>query len=122
MFGARRKGHRHQGQDLTSPSGTPVVAPHTGTVAAVEYQSRGAGRYVVIDSSGEDFDYVFMHLQTGSVRVLVGDRVRTGEQIAEVGSTGESSGPHLHFEIWDGSWFAGGRPIDPLPLLRRWAR
>ena len=118
-FGARRKGHRHQGQDLAAASGTPVVAPYRGVVTAVQYQARGAGRYVVID--GEDYDYVFMHLRTGSVVVREGERVRTGQAIAEVGSTGESSGPHLHFELWEGPWYDGGHPIDPLPLLQQWA-
>ena len=118
-FGARRKGHRHQGQDLAAASGTPVVAPYRGVVTAVQYQARGAGRYVVID--GEDYAYVFMHLRTGSVVVREGERVRTGQAIAEVGSTGESSGPHLHFELWEGPWYDGGHPIDPLPLLQQWA-
>jgi murein DD-endopeptidase MepM/ murein hydrolase activator NlpD len=120
-FGAKRKGHRHQGQDLAAASGTPVVAPHAGVVEAVEYQARGAGNYVVLDSEGETYDYVFMHLRTGSTTVVVGEHVRIGQRIGEVGSTGESSGPHLHFEIWVGSWYVGGHPIDPLPLLKAWA-
>jgi murein DD-endopeptidase MepM/ murein hydrolase activator NlpD len=119
VFGAKRKGHRHQGQDLAAASGTPVVAPYRGFVTAVQYQAKGAGRYVVID--GEDYDYVFMHLRTGSIVVREGDRVRTGQVIGEVGSTGGSSGPHLHFELWVGAWYDGGHPIDPLPLLQQWA-
>jgi murein DD-endopeptidase MepM/ murein hydrolase activator NlpD len=118
-FGAKRKGHSHQGQDLAAASGTPVVAPYRGVVTAVQYQARGAGRYVVID--GEDYDYVFMHLRTGSIGVREGERVRTGQAIGEVGSTGESSGPHLHFELWVGAWYDGGHPIDPLALLQQWA-
>jgi murein DD-endopeptidase MepM/ murein hydrolase activator NlpD len=118
-FGARRKGHRHQGQDLPAASGTPVVAPYRGVVAAVQYQARGAGHYVVIHSA--DYDYVFMHLLGGSTLVAEGQRVRTGQRIASVGSSGESTGPHLHFELWLGGWFAGGDPIDPLPLLQAWS-
>ena len=118
-FGAKRPGHRHQGQDLAAASGTPVVAPYRGVVTAVQYQARGAGRYVVIH--GEDYDYVFMHLRTGSIVVREGELVRTGQEIGEVGSTGESSGPHLHFELWEGAWYDGGHPIDPLALLQQWA-
>ncbi len=122
-FGARRKGHTHQGQDLAAAQGTPLVAPRGGTIEAVEYQAGGAGHYVVLDATGEDRDYVFMHLRTGSIPVRRGQTVRTGQKIGEVGSTGGSSGPHLHFEVWvGGGWYTGGHPIDPLPLLRAWPR
>jgi murein DD-endopeptidase MepM/ murein hydrolase activator NlpD len=120
-FGAGRKGHRHQGQDLPAAIGTPVVAPHAGTIEAVDFQAKAAGNYVVLDSSGEDFSYVFMHLRTGSIDVVVGQRVRAGQRLGAVGSTGRSTGPHLHFEIWSGGWYVGGHPIDPLPLLKSWA-
>jgi murein DD-endopeptidase MepM/ murein hydrolase activator NlpD len=118
-FGAKRKGHRHQGQDLAAAAGTPVVAPYRGIVTAVQYQAKAAGHYVVID--GEDYDYVFMHLRSGSIVVQEGQRVGTGQRIGEVGSTGGSSGPHLHFEVWEGAWYGDGHPIDPLPLLQAWA-
>ena len=120
-FGAPRKGHRHQGQDLAAAEGTPVVAPRGGVVETVQYQARGAGHYVVVDGDSEDYDYVFMHLRSGSIPVVAGQRLRTGQLIGEVGNTGASSGPHLHFEIWVGGWYTGGEPIDPLPLLQSWA-
>jgi murein DD-endopeptidase MepM/ murein hydrolase activator NlpD len=119
-FGAPRSGHVHQGQDLGAAEGTPVVAPRGGAITTVAYQAGGAGNYVVLDGAGERFDYVFMHLQTGSTRVRVGQTVRTSERLASVGNTGSSSGAHLHFEIWDGAWQRGGRPVDPLPYLQRW--
>jgi murein DD-endopeptidase MepM/ murein hydrolase activator NlpD len=120
-FGAPRAGHRHQGQDLAAAEGTPVVAPRGGVVETVQYQADGAGHYVVLGGAGEDRDYVFMHLRDGSIPVSAGERVRTGQRIGEVGSTGSSTGPHLHFEIWVGGWYAGGAPIDPLPPLQEWA-
>jgi murein DD-endopeptidase MepM/ murein hydrolase activator NlpD len=119
-FGAPRPGHSHQGQDIPAPSGTPVVAPRGGTVKVIDFQKGGAGNYIVLHGEGEDLDFVFMHLRTGSIRVKEGDRVYTGQQIGEVGSTGESTGAHLHFEIWKGAWAQGGTPVDPLPFLRRW--
>ena len=122
-FGAGRRGHSHQGQDLAAAEGTPVVAPRGGVVEAVAYQAAGAGHYVVLDGAGEDRDYVFMHLVTGSIPVRKGQTVRTGQRIGQVGNTGRSFGAHLHFEVWDGlGWYAGGKPIDPLPLLRSWPR
>jgi murein DD-endopeptidase MepM/ murein hydrolase activator NlpD len=122
-FGAGRAGHSHQGQDLAAAEGTPVLAPRGGLVKAVQYQAKGAGHYVVLDGAGEEHDYVFMHLRTGSVTVREGQSVRTGQRIGEVGNTGRSFGAHLHFEVWNGAgWYSGGRPLDPLPLLQHWAR
>ena len=121
-FGAKRSGHRHQGQDLTAPVGTPVVAPRGGRVTKVDYQAGGAGHYVVLDGAGENDSYVFMHLEEGSVRVRTGQWVRTGAPLGNVGNSGASSGAHLHFEIWRGSWYGGGEPFDPYPSLRRWDR
>ena len=122
-FGAGRRGHTHQGQDVTAAEGTPVVAPRTGTVEVVRYQASGAGHYIVLDGEGEDRDYVFMHLRAGSIVVTEGQKVRIGTTLGQVGNTGVSSGPHLHFEVWvNGGWYTGGEPINPLPLLRAWAR
>lgn len=120
-FGAGRPGHKHQGQDMSAAEGTPVVAPWPGTVEVVKFQAGGAGYYVVLDGDAEDRDYVFMHLRKGSILVERGQTVGKGQPIAEVGSTGASSGPHLHFEIWvGGGWYSGGHPVDPLPLLQSW--
>lgn len=123
-FGDERGGgsRKHQGQDVAAPEGTQVRAPRGGIVKTVAYQGSGAGHYIVIDGAGENRDYVFMHLQTDSIRVRQGQRVRTGKWIANVGNTGASFGAHLHFEIWQGPWWGGGEPIDPYPLLRRWDR
>jgi murein DD-endopeptidase MepM/ murein hydrolase activator NlpD len=120
-FGAGRPGHVHQGQDILADSGTPIVAPWPGTVRFVKFQAGGAGYYVVLAGDGENRDYVFMHLLKGSTTVAPGDRVAKGQQFAAVGSTGSSSGPHLHFEIWVGGWYVkGGAPVDPLPILQSW--
>lgn len=121
-FGAPRSGHTHQGQDIAAPEGTQVRAARGGIVTNVAYQASGAGNYIVIDGAGQRKDYVYMHLLTDSTRVEVGQRVKTGEWIASVGNTGASFGAHLHFEIWQGTWYGGGEPIDPYPSLRRWDR
>lgn len=120
-FGAGRAGHVHQGQDVVAASGEPVLAPLAGTITWKADQPAGAGYYLV-EHGSDGRDYVFMHLLKGSLLVATGDAVRAGEQIAQVGATGDASGPHLHFEIWVGGWQAsGGKPIDPLPQLERWA-
>ncbi len=121
-FGAGRTGHTHQGQDIVAAAGTPVVSPRAGFVAWRAFQKGGAGHYVVV--SGDDGrDYVFMHFQDGSVLVQKGQQVTAGQQLAAVGSTGSSTGPHLHFEIWPDGWYAtkASKPIDPLPDLLAWA-
>jgi murein DD-endopeptidase MepM/ murein hydrolase activator NlpD len=121
VFGAPRSGHRHQGHDIFAAEGTPVVAPRAGSVGWRAYQAEGAGHYVVLRAD-DGRDYVFMHLQDGSVIAEKGQSVAAGEQIAAVGSTGRATGAHLHFEIWpDGWWADGSEPIDPLPDLLAWA-
>jgi murein DD-endopeptidase MepM/ murein hydrolase activator NlpD len=119
-FGAPRTGHTHQGQDIIAAEGTPVVAVRAGRVTWVAYQAGGAGYYVVLAGDGEPYNYVYMHLQEGSVLVRKGDHVEMGQQLGSVGHTGDAEGPHLHFELWDGPWYNGGHAIDPLPLLRQW--
>jgi len=123
-FGARRPGHIHQGQDVVAASGEPLVAPVAGTVVWKANQPGGAGIYLVVRGADAGLvrDYVFMHIKRGTVLVAPGDAVGAGQQLAQVGATGDASGPHLHFEIWIGGWYVrDGAPIDPLPQLQRWA-
>lgn len=123
-FGAGRTGHIHQGQDVVASSGEPIVAPVAGTVTWKANQPGGAGIYLVVRGAGTGAirDYVFMHIKRGTVVVAPGDAVSAGQQLAQVGATGDASGPHLHFEIWIGGWFVrDGAPVDPLPQLKRWA-
>jgi murein DD-endopeptidase MepM/ murein hydrolase activator NlpD len=119
-FGAPRSGHTHQGQDIMAAGGTPVIAPHAGRITWVAYQATGAGYYLVLASDGEPYNYVFMHLLKGSIVVKSGDHVATGQGLGAVGATGTAEGTHLHFEIWDGPWYNGGHPVDPLPFLQQW--
>jgi murein DD-endopeptidase MepM/ murein hydrolase activator NlpD len=121
-FGAARSGHVHQGQDVIAPEGTPIVSPRAGFVYWLAYQASGAGHYVVV--RGDDGrDYVFMHLQDGSVAVVKDQPVTAGQILGGVGNTGDSHGAHLHFEIWPDGWFSSdaSQPIDPLPDLMAWA-
>jgi len=76
---------------------------------------------VVIDGKYTNFDYVYMHLRKMPL-VKTGQRVFTGQKLGEVGDTGRATGCHLHFELWDGGWYSGGRAVDPLPAARRWDR
>jgi murein DD-endopeptidase MepM/ murein hydrolase activator NlpD len=90
--------------------GTPVVAARGGRVAVKQYEGR-AGNHVVIDGAATGVDYAYMHLCDAAL-VEVGYRVRTGQLIGFVGSTGRASGCHLHFEMWSGpGWYAGGAPV-----------
>jgi murein DD-endopeptidase MepM/ murein hydrolase activator NlpD len=121
-FGAPREGHSHQGQDIIAAKGTPVVAPRAGFIYWRAFQAEGAGFYLVLRGD-DDRDYVFMHLQSGSLVVQKGDGVIAGQRLGAVGETGHADGPHLHFEIWPDGWYSSKRskPIDPLPDLLAWA-
>lgn len=115
-FGA---GRGHQGIDIFSKCGTPLIAVHTGVVKAKAFQS-SAGYYVVIDGQGVKQDYMYAHLIKPS-HLKKGDQVTTGDLVGKMGETGNASGCHLHFEIWTGKgWYTGGSPIDPEKLVRYW--
>jgi len=121
-FGVDRGDHIHQGQDIPAADGTPLVAPRASTVFATGYSASGSGEYVVLYDSGANRSYVYFHLHSRSTVVSYGQSVRPGQLIGAVGSTGHSTGPHLHFELWVGRWFDGGHAVDPLPTLRSWER
>jgi murein DD-endopeptidase MepM/ murein hydrolase activator NlpD len=119
-YGAPRSDHVHMGQDVMAACGTPLQAARGGTVQWKAYQASGGGYYVVIDGKGTDHDFVYMHLAQPA-RVHEGDRVHTGQRIGIVGDTGDASGCHLHFEIWNGDWWNGGEAMASVTRqMRRW--
>jgi beta-lactamase regulating signal transducer with metallopeptidase domain len=85
----------HRGVDLAAPNGTPILSAMDGTVTAVE-KGEKEGIYLVI-ADGSGLETLYSHL--GKTNVAKGATVRAGERIAFVGSSGVSTGPHLHFEI-----------------------
>ncbi len=119
-YGAPRAGHVHEGQDVLTAEGTPVVAPLAGTITWVSYQEGGAGYYAV-EHTAVGFDFMFAHCEAGSLAVGVGEEVGAGARLCLAGQTGDATAPHLHFEMWVGGWWApGGHTIDPLPYLEAW--
>ena len=99
--------------------GRPVVAASAGRVRVSDYQASGAGNYVVISDKRSGLDYVYMHMLRRPA-VQRNDRVRPGQKIGLIGSTGRSSACHLHFEMWtEPGWYEGGDPTNPKPFLRR---
>lgn len=92
----KRNGRNHDGIDIPAPKGTPIVAVDGGVVVYSDNGIRGYGNMIVISHSDDIFT-VYAHNKTN--KVDKGDRVRRGQQIAEIGNTGRSTGPHLHFEI-----------------------
>jgi len=95
----------HTGIDIAASWGAPVEAAETGTVLYVGWMT-GYGNVVVLDH-GNGVSTVYAHLSSYAVRA--GEPVRRGQVIARVGSTGWSTGPHLHFEVRQ-----DGQPVDPL--------
>ncbi len=103
-------GKMHTGVDFAVGEGTTVHAAEAGTVILAEWYS-GYGNAVIIDHGGGMWT-LYGHLRNGGTSVKVGDRVSSGEKIAESGSTGRSTGPHLHFEVR-----INGSRVDPMPYL-----
>lgn len=106
----RRSGHseNHQGVDIAAPRGTPVHAPAEGVVTHAGWKG-DYGNMVELDH-GTGYVTRFGHLS--QMDVEVGDRVMKGQIIGEVGSTGRSTGPHLHYEVR-----YNGTPVDPINYL-----
>lgn len=108
----------HHGLDFNPGIGAPVQAIADGIVTFAEEGNGDLGVHMMITHSinGRTITSVYAHLLNGSMRFKVGDRVRVGTVIGNVGDTGYSTGPHLHFEIRlggiDGAW------TDPLDWLR----
>jgi murein DD-endopeptidase MepM/ murein hydrolase activator NlpD len=119
-WGAPRDGgrRRHQGIDLLAPTGTPLVAVASGHISRVSNTDRGRGGISLWlrDAHGTAYYYAHNHHNL----IHLGQRVKTGQQLARVGATGNAHGgpPHLHFQIHPN----GGRPVSPDAVVRRWCR
>lgn len=114
-FGARsdpfnRKITGHKGIDLASRTGNKIRSMAKGRVTKVEYSNRGYGNLVVIDH-GNGFKTKYAHLS--KIYVKEGEVLKLNDAIGEVGSTGRSTGPHLHYEI-----LYQGRPVNPMPFIQ----
>lgn len=105
IFGSRRM---HTGLDIGGRSGEPIVAAKAGVVIFAGWRG-GYGNTVVVDH-GDGFSTLYAH--QSQIGAAVGQQVAIGEVIGYVGSTGWSTGPHLHYELR-----LNGNPIDPLPYL-----
>ena len=99
----------HTGVDYPAPKGTPVAAPAAGTVTYAGWLAGGWGRVVTV-AAGSGVRTMLAHLSR--VHVVVGQRVAQGEEVGAVGSSGNSTGPHLHLEVR-----LRGAAVDPLPAL-----
>jgi peptidoglycan hydrolase-like protein with peptidoglycan-binding domain len=108
-FGAPRNGYTHTGVDFPEPEGTPIGAAGVGTVIYAAYNGGGYGNLVVIQHR---LGYTSWYGHMSRITAHVGEDVVGGTRIGYVGSTGDATGPHLHFEVrhYD-------TPIDPVPLL-----
>ena len=101
---------RHEGIDIGGAPGTPVTAPAPGTVVTASVQGGALGKYVTVDH-GNGLRSRYGHL--AKVNVTPGQRIEKGQVLGVVGSTGRSTGPHLHYEVR-----VDGKPVDPETFLR----
>ena len=106
----------HSGIDIViggkGSTGVPVVAAASGTVERVDRGYRGYGHMVLINH-GNGVKTRYAHMQSGSITVYPGQRVSKGQQIGRIGSTGNSTGPHLHFEV-----IVNGSTTNPLKYVK----
>lgn len=96
----------HAGLDFSAPQGTPIYATANGTIRTAGNLGNGYGNHVIINH-GYGYETLYGHMF--KVKVKSGQRVKRGEIIGWVGSTGKSTGPHCHYEV-----HKNGRPIDPI--------
>ncbi|WMJ23567.1 peptidoglycan DD-metalloendopeptidase family protein [Paludicola sp. MB14-C6] len=108
MFGNR---DFHTGVDIGAPSGTTIVASQSGKVISVKYQNVGYGYNVIVDHGG---GYVTLYAHCSRIDVKAGDTVSRGQAIAGVGTTGNSTGNHLHFEVR-----VNGKQVNPMGYVRK---
>lgn len=106
-YGVNRKGHKsaHTGIDWAAAAGTPIYAPGSGTIRATNHD-KIYGNQTILDLGG-GYSTMFGH-QSG-FNVKPGQKIVAGQLIGYVGSTGWSTGPHLHFETW-----YNNKPVNPL--------
>lgn len=115
-FGEKRTDHIHQGIDIGIPTGTSVYATEDNGIVTGKGNGSARGNYVEITyprQNGKDITIIYMHLN--SIDVKEGDKVNAGSVIGKSGSTGRSTGPHLHFEVREGG--SKGTAIDPKTYL-----
>lgn len=105
----------HLGVDFTPGAGVPIQSISEGVVSEVNLHSGGLGNHVIIDHviNGQRVQSVYAHMQWGSIQVAVGQPVSVGTIVGAVGSTGVSTGAHLHLEI-----HIDGTPVDPYVWLK----
>nr|WP_255807469.1 M23 family metallopeptidase [Cohnella mopanensis] len=99
----------HAGMDMAAPKGTQVYAAETGVVTVAQTVS-GYGNCIIIDHGG---GLLTLYGHLSAIQVKTGETVKRGEKIGLVGSTGQSTGNHLHFEVRK-----NGDPVDPVPYLK----
>ncbi len=96
----------HAGLDFTAPTGTPVYATANGKIEEADFNTGGYGNHVVINHG---FGYETLYGHMVRIKARVGQKVKRGDIIGWVGSTGKSTGPHCHYEV-----HKNGNPIDPV--------
>ena len=106
----------HTGVDFSVPTGTDVLAAIAGEVTPSNW-GKAYGNQLVIKSKIDDKDIWVMYAHLSKLLVKVGDTVTAGQHIAESGNTGNSSGPHLHFEVRDGARWSTSKAQDPKVVI-----
>lgn len=107
---SRRVSRFHKGLDIAAPRGTPILASADGKVA-FSGRRGGYGNTVILDHGG---GVQTLYAHNSHIDVREGDAIKQGQEISQVGTTGRSTGPHLHYEVR-----LNGRPVNPEPYITK---
>lgn len=104
----------HSGQDIAAPDGTPILAAADGVVSIAGKSTGGNSGYMVAIDHGGGIQSRYVHSWPKGIHVKVGDKVKRGQHISDVGASGNATGPHLHYEIR-----INGQPTPPIPWMKK---
>lgn len=110
----------HLGEDMGTANGSPIYSIASGTVSHTRQGTNSQSGYIVVRSTinGETIFLEYVHMWDATKYVRIGSQVSAGQRIADVGSSGPSTAPHLHLGVWRNAYYGNGQHLEPVGYLR----